>query len=126
MEQKINKKNSIIFNQCWINKAIEDGNVSFLPFKKENNISIGEIIEYKYRKVREEEQIKITKTNSILFTREWIKKFADDGLKIPNRKLVLNKSLGETLELLYFEREKLQEYRKKEPTKVLELNKKWW
>ena len=126
MTEKITKKNSLFFNQCWINKAIEEGNMKFLPCKKQNNMSIGEIIEYNYNLTVEQEQIKITKSNSILFTKEWIKKYKEEGLEIPNRILGINHSLGEQLELLYFEREKLKEYREKEKSKALELHRKWW
>ena len=38
----------------------------------------------------------------------------------------LNHSSGEQLELLYFERENLKEYREKEKSKALELHRKWW
>ena len=100
--------------------------MKFLPFKKQNNMSIGEIIEYNYDLIGEQEQTKITKSNSILFTREWIKKYQEEEIKIPNRRLGINHSLGEQLELLYFEREKLKEYREKEKSKALELHRKWW
>ena len=41
MCEKITKKNSILFNQLWINKAIEDGNSFVLISKKEDDKSIG-------------------------------------------------------------------------------------
>ena len=41
MENKITKKNSIFFNQLWINKAIEDGNSHLLIYEKDPNKSIG-------------------------------------------------------------------------------------
>lgn len=69
---------------------------------------------------------KLTKKNSLFFNQCWIKKYKEEGLEIPNRRLGINHSLGEQLELLYFEREKLKEYREKEKSKALELHRKWW
>ncbi len=102
--EKLTKKNSILYNQLWINKAIEEGNYDFLPYKKVDNQSIGEYIEMKYRKIKEKESQKITKHNSLLFTLEWIAKYKEEGLKIP--KYIPNKySIGEVLSLKYFEKE---------------------
>lgn len=53
MEEKITKKNSIIFNQLWINKVIEEGHIELLPSKKPENQSIGEYLEEKYKKIEE-------------------------------------------------------------------------
>lgn len=41
MNEKITKKNSILFNQLWINKAIEDGNSFVLIYNKSDDRSIG-------------------------------------------------------------------------------------
>ena len=122
--QKITKKNSIIYNQLWINKAIEEGHINFLPIVKFPNKSIGEHIEIKYNQLYNEEFIKnyhnntldyynhlinnspkVTKKESLLFTREWILKYKEEGLKIPNRKITNNYSIGEVLELLYYQKE---------------------
>ena len=37
MSEKITKKNSVLFNQLWIKKAIEDGNSFVLISKKKDN-----------------------------------------------------------------------------------------
>lgn len=44
---------------------------------------------------------KITKKNSIFFREEWIAKYIEEGLKLPNRRLSYKYSLGEQLEILY-------------------------
>ena len=122
--RKITKKNSIIYNQLWINKAIKEGHMDFLPVVKFPNKSIGEHIEIKYNQLYNEEfnknyhnntldyynhlindYPKVTKKESLLFTREWILKYKEEGLKIPNRKIANNYSLGEILELLYYQEE---------------------
>ena len=39
--EKLTKKNSILYNQEWINKAIEEGYIEFIPTTKiPNNKSI--------------------------------------------------------------------------------------
>ncbi len=80
---KITKKNSILYNQLWINKAIEDGNMSYIPIGNHVQLrqSIGEYIEEKYNNYKETP--KITKHDSLLFEIEWIKKAKEDNLKIP-------------------------------------------
>ena len=50
--EKITKKNSILYNQLWINKAIEEGNMDFIPVHKLPGKSIGECIEIKYNQER--------------------------------------------------------------------------
>ena len=75
MCEKITKKNSILFNQLWINKAIEDGNSFVLISKKEDDKSIGEIIEERYiEEDLEPKSKKVTEHDSILFQRERIEK----------------------------------------------------
>ena len=104
--EKITKKNSIIYNQLWINKAIEDGNMSFIPIENHVKLrqSIGEYIEEKYKDYKDSP--KITKHNSLLFEIEWIKKAKEDNLRIP--KPTSKYTRGEILELLYFEKEILK------------------
>ena len=104
--EKITKKNSIIYNQLWINKAIEDGNMSFIPIENHVKLrqSIGEYIEEKYKNYKDSP--KITKHNSLLFEIEWIKKAKEDNLRIP--KPTSKYTRGEILELLYFEKEILK------------------
>ena len=85
--EKLTKKNSILYNQEWINKAIEEGYIEFLPTTKiPNNKSIGEWLEIKYKQLDNEEldrhlyngtikeyrrqtelTPKITKENSLLY-----------------------------------------------------------
>ena len=104
---KITKKNSILYNQLWINKAIEEGHMDFLPIFKSNSISIGEYIEVKYeqyeKNIPQLKTTKITKHNSLLFEIEWIRKATEDNIRIP--KPTTKYTRGEILELLYFERE---------------------
>ena len=105
--EKITKKNSILYNQLWINKAIEEGHMDFLPIFKSNSISIGEYIEMKYEQYEKNitplKTTKITKHNSLLFEIEWIRKATEDNIRIPKSTSKYKK--GEILELLYFERE---------------------
>ena len=112
---KITKKNSILYNQLWINKAIEDGNMSYIPIGNHIQLgkSIGEYIEERYKNFKESP--KITKHNSLLFEIEWIKKAQEDNLKIP--KPTSKYTRGEILELLYFEKELL----KPNPEEILYL-----
>lgn len=126
--EKIKKKNSILYNQLWINKAIEEGHIDFLPIHPLPNKSIGEEIELKYNQLYNEEfdryyrkgwlndydhlisnQPKVTKRESLLFTREWILKAKEEGIPIPTRKICHTYSIGEILELKYFERTILKE-----------------
>ena len=104
--EKITKKNSIIYNQLWINKAIEDGNMSFIPIENHVKLrqSIGEYIEEKYKNYKDSP--KITKLNSLLFEIEWLNKAKEDNLRIP--KPTSKYTRGEILELLYFEKEILK------------------
>lgn len=118
MDEKITKKNSILYNQLWTIKAIEDGHIEFFPCRK-SCLSIGEQIERKYQKYLFLEEPKITKKTSILFNREWILKAKEDGVKIPRPSK--NYSIGEELELLYFARELLN--RRPDPEDILKLKK---
>ena len=122
MSEKITKKNSILFNQLWINKAIEDGNSFVLISKKEDDKSIGEIIEERYKEEDlEPKSKKVTEHDSILFQREWIEKYRKEGLPIPNRRVALKYSLGQILALKYFEIEMRKKFKEREKEKVLEL-----
>ena len=124
MEEKITKKSSIIFNQLWINKVIEEGHIELLPYKKpQKDLSIGEYLEKKYEELNLEEEngYKITKKNSLLFEREWYLKFKEEGLHIPKRNHYTKYSYGEQLALRYFEIEMINGYKEKEKNKCLEL-----
>ncbi len=122
MCEKITKKNSILFNQLWINKAIEDGNSFVLISKKEDDKSIGEIIEERYiEEDLEPKSKKVTEHDSILFQREWIEKYREEGLPIPNRRVALKYSLGQILALKYSEIEMRKMFKEREKEKVLEL-----
>ena len=122
MSEKITKKNSVLFNQLWIKKAIEDGNSFVLKYKKEDDKSIGEIIEERYKEEDlEPKSKKVTEHDSILFQREWIEKYREEGLPIPNRRVALKYSLGQILALKYFEIEMRKKFKEREKEKVLEL-----
>ena len=126
-KQQIKKKNSIIFNQAWINKAIEEGNIHFLPCRKDINLSIGEIIELKYEnEIDKPDTKKIDKKNSILFESEWRKKYEDEKLLIPKKHSSKYYSLGEILELRYFEYELIRKVKKDSKKKCIKLGNKWW
>lgn len=109
---KITKKNSIIFNQLWITKLIEDQNMRFLPCKNNSTLSIGEIIEYNYDLENEQEPQKVTESNSILYEQEWIEKYKEEGLSIPKYGSQ-NFSLGQLLALHYIEKKRLEKLSKK-------------
>ena len=122
MSEKITKKNSVLFNQLWIKKAIEDGNSFVLISKKEDDKSIGEIIEERYKEEDlEPKSKKVTEHDSILFQREWIEKYREEGLPIPNRRVALKYSLGQILALKYSEIEMRKMFKEREKEKVLEL-----
>lgn len=122
MNEKITKKNSILFNQLWINKAIEDGNSFVLIYNKSDDRSIGEIIEERYlEEDLEPKSKKVTEHDSILFQREWIEKYREEGLPIPNRRVALKYSLGQILALKYSEIEMIKMFKEREKEKVLEL-----
>ena len=120
MNEKITKKTSIIFNQLWIVKAIEDGNYCFLISKKVPGMSIGEVIETKYEEFDAEQKTpKITKRNSLLFQNEWISKYKEENRSIPRRKRIGEYSLGEILELNYFDKTPL--YNLDEKNKIFQI-----
>ena len=122
MSEKITKKNSVLFNQLWIKKAIEDGNSFVLISKKEDDKSIGEIIEERYKEEDlEPKSKKVTEHDSILFQREWIEKYREEGLPIPNRRVALKYSLGQIPALKYSEIKMRKMFKEREKEKVLEL-----
>lgn len=123
MTEKVTKKTSILFNQLWICKAIEDGNYNFLPSRQIPRMSIGEFIEIRYKSVdtKEKNSPKITKKNSILYKREWIQKAYEEGIPLPRRIISHNYSIGEILELKFFEREMLREQEERERYKVFQI-----
>lgn len=122
--EKITKKNSIFFNQLWINKAIEDGNYHLLISNKPKEYSIGEIIELRYElEDLDPKSKKITEENSILYTREWINKFLEEGLRkyIPTRRITTRYSIGKILSLKYYELTVLNNSKNNQSAKVLKL-----
>ena len=108
----INKKNSILFNQEWINKVIEEGRMDLLPYKKlEDGTSIGEFLEAEYRKKREYPKAKVTSKNSLLYDKEWTLKFKEEHIQI--LKYTSDKySLGEHLADKYFRLQMIKNYKK--------------
>lgn len=122
MNEKITKKNSILFNQLWINKAIEDGNSFVLLDRKLGDYSIGEIIEARYENDNlEPKSKKVTERDSILFQREWMSKFREENLAIPNRRLSTKHSLGQTLSFIYSQKQFREKIKERQKEKVLEL-----
>ena len=125
MYEKITRKNSIIYNQLWINKLIEERHIELLPFHKISNLSIGEYIETIYNKVYGEnyiEPIKISKKNSLLFEREWIEKFKEEKLSLPTVNKNSTYSLAELMEIKYKEIEVMKENKQARIEKCLKLN----
>ena len=99
--EKINKNNSVLNDEYWIETAINDGRLDLLPvYKPVANLSVGEFIELGY--VLQDNK-KVTKKNSILFEKLWVEKYYEAKLPIPRERLE-GYSLGEQLELEYDER----------------------
>ena len=122
MNKNISKNDSIMYNQLWINKALEDGNSFVLISKKKDNRSIGEIIEVRYlEEDLEPKSKKVTEHDSILFQREWIEKYRQEHLPIPNRRLSSKHSLGQTLSFLYSQKEFRENFKEREKAKILKL-----
>ena len=122
MENKITKKNSIFFNQLWINKAIEDGNSHLLIYEKDPNKSIGEIIEAAYlEEDLEPKTPKVTRNKSLLFQREWVIKYREENLPIPKRAVSTKYSLGEILYFMDFKRKMIERIKEDEKEKTLKL-----
>ena len=122
MDKNISKNDSIMYNQLWINKALEDGNSFVLISKKKDNRSIGEIIEVRYlEEDLEPKSKKVTEHDSILFQREWIEKYRQEHLPIPNRRLSSKHSLGQTLSFIYSQKQFREKFKERQKEKVLEL-----
>ena len=123
MTTKVTKKTSNLFNQLWICKAIEDGNYNFLPSRIIPGMTIGEFIETRYELLdsNNKPSPKITKKNSLIFQREWIEKAYEEGIPLPSRRISYNYSIGEILELKFFEREMLREHEERERYKVFQI-----
>ena len=122
MDKNISKNDSIMYNQLWINKAIEDGNSFVLLDRKPGDYSIGEIIEARYENENlEPKSKKVTEHDSILFQREWIEKYRQEHLPIPNRRLSSKHSLGQTLSFLYSQKEFRENFKEREKAKILKL-----
>lgn len=117
---KVTKKNSIYFNQLWILKVIEDGNMKLLPHNSlGENLSIGEYLEALYEGGDFEPKYPpVTKENSTLYELEWIGKALQDGKELPLVP-VPGFSLGRRIELMYFEEEIMNADRN--PNKVFML-----
>ena len=108
----INKKNSILFNQEWINKIIEEGRLDLLPSKKpEDGTSIGEYLELKYKQEKEHPRIKVTQSNSLLYDKEWASKFREENIRVAKYRSE-QYSLGEYLATKYFRIQRRREYSK--------------
>ena len=105
--------NKMVWNQEMIERAIKDGNMRFLPCRKQGTWSIGQIIKFNYQLEQEKNQQKVNKNNSILYTREWISKYLEEGLEIPNRKLFTSDSMGDILSILYENRTKIKKINRK-------------
>ena len=125
MYEKITKKNSIIYNQLWINKIIEERHMELLPSHKISNLSIGEYIEALYiTKFNDnnDNPIKISKSNSILLKREWQEKFREEKLSIPTVSMNSKLSLVELMEIKYKEIEVMKKNKIKKIEKCIQLN----
>ena len=63
----------------------------------------------------------MTEHDSILFQREWIEKYRQEHLPIPNRRLSSKHSLGQTLSFLYSQKEFRENFKEREKAKILKL-----
>ena len=86
-------------------------------------MTIGEFIETRYELLdsNNKPSPKITKKNSLIFQREWIEKAYEEGIPLPSRRISYNYSIGEILELKFFEREMLREHEERERYKVFQI-----
>ena len=108
----INKTNSILFNQEWINKVIEEGRMDLLPSKRpEDGTSIGEYLENIYHKEKESRRNKVTKNSSLIYDKEWAAKFREENIHVPKNESK-RYSLGEYLEAKYFRLQMVKTYKK--------------
>ena len=125
MYEKITRKNSTIYNQLWINKIIEERHMELLPSKRINNLSIGEYIETIYNTKYNDSNdnpIKISKNNSILFEQEWKEKFREERLSLPTVTPNAKASLAELMEQKYIEKEEVEKRKKLKIEKCIQLN----
>ena len=121
MENKITKQTSILFNQLWIVKAIEEGNSSFLISQKIPSMSIGEVIEAQYQSINGKPDMpKISSKNSLLYEKEWLSAAEESGITIPKRR-VGNYSLAEIIALKHFEREVMSKSESIEKNKIFQI-----
>lgn len=126
--EKLTKKNSILYNQLWINKAIEEGYLEFIPVHKIPNKSIGEHIEIKYNQLYNEEfdknyhngtleeyqhtlpNFKVTKYNSRLLEEAIIEDYIKSGISpIRAMQMYREKLVNESLEEYQFPKEKIED-----------------
>ena len=125
MYEKITRKNSTIYNQLWINKIIEERHMELLPSRRISNLSIGEYIESIYlARFRDDNDnpIKISKGNSILFEQEWKEKFREERLSLPVVGPHSRLSLAEMMEVKYNEEETTKIARQRKIEKCIQLN----
>lgn len=123
--EKITKKNSIIFNQLWINKIIEERHMELLPSYKISNLSIGEYLETIYLSKysdNNDNPIKISKSNSILLEQEWIEKFREEKISLPTIPPNSKANLVDMMEQKYNEIQSSKTNKQKRIEKCIKLN----
>ena len=123
--QKITKKNSIIFNQMWINKIIEERHMELLPSSKIGNLSIGEYLELMYLiKYNDgnDNPIKISKSNSLLLEQEWRAKFSEERISLPIVTQNSKQCLVDLMEQKYKEKESIERVKILKIEKCIQLN----
>ena len=125
MNEKITRKNSTIYNQLWINKIIEERHMELLPSRRISNLSIGEYIEALYlAKFRDDNDnpIKISKGNSILFEQEWKEVFREEKISLPAVSQSSRISLAEMMEIKYNEEQSTKIAKQRKIEKCIQLN----
>ena len=123
--EKLNKKTSIIYNQMWINKVIEEGHMDLLPSHMISNLTIGEYIEAAYLGRYDEkvvERIKITKSDSILFEQEYKELFKEKRISLPTIPANTKYSLVELMEQKYNELEEIEKRKMLKIEKCIQLD----
>ena len=122
---KVTKKNSIIFNQMWVNKIIEERHMELLPSKRITNLSIGEYLETVYLSKYSDgndNPIKISKSNSLLLEQEWRAKFSEERMSIPALPPTSKLCLVELMEQKYNEKEAMEKNKIRIIEKCIQLN----
>ena len=122
---KVTKKNSIIFNQMWVNKIIEERHMELLPSKRITNLSIGEYLEAVYLSKYSDgndNPIKISKSNSLLLEQEWRAKFSEERMSIPALPPTSKLCLVELMEQKYNEKEAMEKNKIRIIEKCIQLN----